>query len=248
MGVEGFGIGAFLSLHNFLREQIPDGVTQQSLFPASVILEFPGNAIQIFRNPVIAEGYPNLQAGEHTHPVFSIQQGLHEPSEIQIHHFLHSDLCRRILRQDVALAAGFQIGIHHVVFRRTKFGKPAGHQFGPLGRCLGPGKARLRPHLRVPVPGIAAENLVRALPGKGDLDLPSDFPAEGQQGKIHIRHSRQIPGNSGIFQFPRQVLRSKDGPMVGRMNGGAHHFNIGVIRIWLELSRLEIPVIIQIVH
>ena len=118
----------------------------------------------------------------------------------------------------------------------------------PQLQILGPGEALLSTDLRIPIPGIAAENFIGALSGQGNLHMGSDFPAEGQQRKIHIRHTGKIPGKGCVLQGTNQILRSQNRSVMVRLDRILHDLNIFSIRIGLELSRFEIAVIICIVN
>lgn len=99
----GLRIRAFFPPEHLIRKQTLDCFPQQSLFIALIILEFPWNAIQIFRNTHVTEGYPYLQGIVHGHTVFAIQQRLHEPFHIQIHHFTKAPFFLCAIAQDITL-------------------------------------------------------------------------------------------------------------------------------------------------
>ena len=192
-----------------------------------MLLELPGYPVQIFGNPPVAEGHPNLQTVVHAHSVLPVKKGLHEPAEIQIDHFLHPGFQRRCTRENVAFPAGLAVGLHHEFFTSIRI--PSQKHRGSLGGVLSPGEARSGAHLRIPIPGIAPENLVGALPGQSHLGVLPDLAAEGKQRKVHIRHPRQIPGNGSVLQRLTQIFRGQYGQMLLRAESLAHDFNIATV-------------------
>ena len=79
-------------MQDLLRQPTLHGPAQQALFLPMVVLEGPGNPVQVLGNAIVAEGHPDLQGLVHAHPVLPVQESLHEPAVIKIHHFLHTPL------------------------------------------------------------------------------------------------------------------------------------------------------------
>ena len=122
------------------------------------------------------------------------------------------------------------------------------HHFRPVLCILRPWEACKRPYLRIPVPGIPSENFIRTFSGQGNLYILPDSAAENKKRKIHIRHSRQIPGDGAFLQRPDKLLRRQLCPAVVCVQRLAHNMNIFPVRIWLEFSGTEVPVIVPIVN
>ena len=247
-GVQGFGVWAFFPVSNLFWQDVAAGGPEEALFLPAIVLVFPGDGIEIFRNPVVAEGHPDLQAAEHAHAVLPVQKGLHEPAEIEIDHLLHSSLQWAVFGKNIAFPAGGPIGLHDVLPAVEVFRQPGREDGNPVLRVLGPGEARTGTYLPVPIPGIAAEQLVGALSGKGDLDKPGDGFAKGQQRKIHISHPGQVPGNGGLLQNAYQRLRGKLYQVPVRMEEIRHQGDVITVRGGLKFSGAKIPVVVGIAH
>ena len=53
--------------------------------------------------------------------------------------------------------------------------------------------------------------------------------AEYQQGEIHIRHPRKIPGNGGILQGIRQLLRGQFPLVAAAADKPRHLVDVGPV-------------------
>ena len=74
-GMMRLGVGTLLSPENFLRQIILHRLPQQSLLIRTVVLVFPRHAVEIFRDPPVAERHTHLQPAVHAHAVLAVSKG-----------------------------------------------------------------------------------------------------------------------------------------------------------------------------
>ena len=244
----GFGIGAFLAPQHLRRQHILHRRPQQSLFIAVPVLVFPRHIVQILGNAVVAERHTHLQGIVHTHPVLPIQQSLHEPVQIQFHHFPHPGFQRRILRQLFCGTDGAFIGILDIRLGVDLFRQLRTEELCPIGGTLRPGETVDPAHICIPVPGIAAEQFVSTFAGKRHGDFLSDLAAEQQQGTVHVHHARQVSGIHGGIKRLCQRRRIQHRPVMLTAQIALHGTDIGGVAGGLEMALLEIAVVVPVVH
>lgn len=85
----------FSSVQDAFRKKLRSGGPQQALFLSAQLPQGWRHVVQVFRNAPVAEGHPDLQGVPHAHAVLAVQQRLHEPFEIQVHHLAHPLFCGR---------------------------------------------------------------------------------------------------------------------------------------------------------
>ena len=94
----------------------------------------------------------------------------------------------------------------------------------------------------------AVTHLIGALAREGHRYMAADLPAEDEQGKIHIRHSRQIPCNRCLIQRICQLLRCQNRPVVITIERLTHSFDIIPVGIGLKFRGAKVLIMIRIVH
>ena len=157
-----------------------------------MILHFPRDVVQVFRDSMVAKRHPHFQSPIHAHPVFPVKQRLHKPVGVQPHHLPHPLFQRRVIRQQVGIRKGHLFPVVHIfirldagqVFRTQEAAPPAGG--------LRPWEPGTGTDFRVTVPGVSAEQLVGTFSRQCDGYIFSNLLAEKQQRGIDIRHTRQV--------------------------------------------------------
>lgn len=93
-------------------------------------------------------------------------------------------------------------------------------------------------------PGVASEYLISALAGKGNFVVLLNQAAEVEQRRIHIRHTRQVPGvHSIVPQLGQTLLAALQKGVIQLRVGGQHDFHMRPVPFRLESIGLEILIV-----
>ena len=235
-------------MQDALRQEAAHRGPQQALFLSAQFPQLRRHVVQILRDAPVAEGDPDLQRTPHAHPVLPVQQGLHEPVRVQPHETADPLLligvavqALRLPQRGAVTLADDVPGVQPLCVLRRQEG-------GPPGGGLGPGEAVFRPDRRVPEPGIAAEDLVGALAGHRHGHVFPDGLTEQQQGGVHVRHARQVPGLRRRVQGGGRLGRVQHHVGVERPQIVRHFRDVRAIGGGLELSGGEVAVVVPVVH
>ncbi len=239
-GVGRFGIGAFFAPCNLIRQHILAGEAQKTFFAAFIVLIFPRSGIEIFRNAFVAEGNAHLKGGIHAAHILAGEKGLHEPIEIEGHHFAHTALKRGKVGQAVREGFGGVVFLHDVFLGIYHAGKFGGDEIFAVGCALCPRKALLFADVFIAVPRVAAENFVGTFTGKGDGDALFYLAAEKEHRRIDVSHAGIAAGVDRVKESGDEFGSIEDYLMMVAADMFYHEVDIVVIAVGLKVRGLEI--------
>ena len=196
---------------------------------------------------MIAERHAHLQAGVHAHAVLAVEQGRHEPVEIEHEHFTHTGRLFVIGGQFGGTAAGVKVVLAHK-FLAAAHGI-GGEQTEPQTDRPRPREGILKQDVLTVIPRIAAEQLIGAFAGQTDGRAAAlDRCTEQQQRGIHVGHAGQGAGIRRGKQGGAQRFRIEHNAVVVRVQEIGHLPDIGSVLIGLKCALRKIPVVIAVVH
>jgi hypothetical protein len=119
--------------------------------------------------PVIGVRHPDLQPDGHAEPVLPVEQHAQLMGQVQMAHDADPALGRRLTRQRLDPGDGVRVAVAQIgveVDGGGESGRERPRRDAVRGPARGhPGEGVERRHRRIMEPGVAAEQLVRALPG-----------------------------------------------------------------------------------
>ncbi len=194
---------------------------------------------------MVGEGDARLQPAVHAGSVHAVQQRLHEPAHVQEADLPPSLFVRRFAVEAGDHVDGFPVPEADVVVDVEPLDEVLAEQDGPGGQVLRPGEAVGVQQVLAVEPRVAAEDLVRALAGQGDLVVLLDERAEVQQRPVHVRHPRQVLGAHGVEQrvYQAGVVALQVG--VVQVVGLQHPVHVRPVAFRLKGVGLEVPVVLD---
>ena len=111
--MKGFRIRTFLAVNDLFGQFIGECAAHDALLTPLERLEVPRHIIGILDNAVVAEGHAHLKTGVHAHAVLAVEQGRHEPVEVEHEHFTHPGCFFVIGRQPGCAGAGVAVVLVH---------------------------------------------------------------------------------------------------------------------------------------
>ena len=112
---------------------------------------------------MVAEGDPDLQAGGHGHAVLPVQQGGHEPVEVEPGHLPSPGVLRVLPLQPGRLGHGRPVAVVYIIRDAQTLPQSGIKDLPPGVQIPAPGEGVGVEHFGPLEPGIAAEHLVGAL-------------------------------------------------------------------------------------
>ena len=199
-------IRAFFAPEQFPWQQIGTGIPQQGFFDSIPIFHLPRHIENIFHDPVIGKWDTGFQRRVHAGAVHAVEQGLHEPFDIQIANVTTAGFLRGFAIQMRNVGECFLIACMRIFCQIQRAKHVIGKNGGTCSRIGRPRKTIPVHKFRSVKPWIAAENFIGTFSGECYFIMFGDFGTKIQKRGVHIGHSGKVFGGDRIGQGGKESL------------------------------------------